>query len=156
MAAFIVRIWGGENGVFQLLVEWNVDLNGLTYLDEKVSISLYNPPMCYSGAGCTPWMVRSIGHICISCVICDYIHWEFYRSVKMEIVMNQIRSFLVYKMGIMFPRKTPRFVLLNHELFHGTRRMPSHVLVPSFSAASFPGTSSFLCAAPNEKLKQRT
>jgi hypothetical protein len=33
------------------LVEWNVDLNGLTYLDEKVSISLYNPPMCYSGAG---------------------------------------------------------------------------------------------------------
>jgi hypothetical protein len=63
--------------------------------------------------------------------------------------MNQIRSFLVYKMGIMFPRKTPRFVLLNHGLFHGTRRMPSHVLVPSFSAASFPGTGSFLSAAPN-------
>jgi hypothetical protein len=53
LAAFIVRIWGGENGVFQLLVEWNVDLNGLTYLDEKVSISLYNPPMCYFGAGVT-------------------------------------------------------------------------------------------------------
>ncbi|XP_046853640.1 UV radiation resistance-associated protein-like [Xenia sp. Carnegie-2017] len=35
-SSFIVRIWGGENGSYQLLIEWNVDLNGLVYLGEKI------------------------------------------------------------------------------------------------------------------------
>ncbi|XP_028405703.1 UV radiation resistance associated protein-like [Dendronephthya gigantea] len=34
--SFIVRVWGGENGNFQLLIEWSVDLNGLTYLDDII------------------------------------------------------------------------------------------------------------------------
>lgn len=34
--SFIVRIWGGEKENFSLLIEWNVDLCGLSYLGDKI------------------------------------------------------------------------------------------------------------------------
>ncbi|XP_066476336.1 UV radiation resistance-associated gene protein isoform X2 [Tiliqua scincoides] len=36
VSCFVVRIWGGKNDVYQLLIEWKVNLDGLRYLGQQI------------------------------------------------------------------------------------------------------------------------
>ncbi|KAM4047121.1 UV radiation resistance-associated gene protein isoform 2-T2 [Anomaloglossus baeobatrachus] len=36
VSCFIVRIWGGKNDTYRLLIEWNVNLDGLKYLGPQI------------------------------------------------------------------------------------------------------------------------
>ncbi|XP_069496157.1 UV radiation resistance-associated gene protein [Ambystoma mexicanum] len=36
VSSFVVRIWGGKNEVFRLLIEWEVNLDGLKYLGQQI------------------------------------------------------------------------------------------------------------------------
>ncbi|XP_062983310.1 UV radiation resistance-associated gene protein isoform X2 [Elgaria multicarinata webbii] len=36
VSCFVVRIWGGKNDTYQLLIEWNVNLDGLKYLGQQI------------------------------------------------------------------------------------------------------------------------
>ncbi|KAM4796824.1 UV radiation resistance-associated gene protein [Rhinophrynus dorsalis] len=36
VSCFVVRIWGGKNEVYQLLIEWKVNLDGLKYLGPQI------------------------------------------------------------------------------------------------------------------------
>ncbi|XP_026562542.1 UV radiation resistance-associated gene protein [Pseudonaja textilis] len=36
VSCFVVRIWGGKNDTYQLLIEWKVNLDGLKYLGQQI------------------------------------------------------------------------------------------------------------------------
>ncbi|XP_032094368.1 UV radiation resistance-associated protein-like, partial [Thamnophis elegans] len=36
VSCFVVRIWGGKNDTYQLLIEWKVTLDGLKYLGQQI------------------------------------------------------------------------------------------------------------------------
>ena len=38
--AFTVKVWGGQNEKFQLIIEWKVDLPSLQYLGDQVGFLL--------------------------------------------------------------------------------------------------------------------
>lgn len=63
-------------------------------------------------------------NLCITC-IADFFG-IFRRSVRMEIVMNQTRSFLGYVMAIMLLLKNPRFFYFNL-LLHDCMSLETHV-----------------------------
>lgn len=37
VSCFVVRIWGGQEEQYQLLIEWKVNLDGLRYTGQQVS-----------------------------------------------------------------------------------------------------------------------
>lgn len=40
MLAVLVRIWGGQNDKFRLIIEWEVHLPSLQYLGDQVSLTV--------------------------------------------------------------------------------------------------------------------
>ena len=40
VSCFVVKIWGGKEDVYQLLIEWKVCLDGLKYLGQQVIFRL--------------------------------------------------------------------------------------------------------------------
>lgn len=43
VSCFVVRIWGGQEEQYQLLIEWKVNLDGLRYTGQQVSkVNLYS------------------------------------------------------------------------------------------------------------------
>lgn len=48
VSCFVVRIWGGQEEHYQLLIEWKVNLDGLRYTGQQVSELLH-----------TLWMARA-------------------------------------------------------------------------------------------------
>lgn len=41
VSCFVVRIWGGQEEQYQLLIEWKVNLDGLRYTGQQVSEQSY-------------------------------------------------------------------------------------------------------------------
>lgn len=40
VSCFVVKIWGGKEDIYQLLIEWKVCLDGLKYLGQQVIFRL--------------------------------------------------------------------------------------------------------------------
>ena len=38
MSVFVVKVWRGQAGSYRLCLEWEVDLTGLAYCGDKVSV----------------------------------------------------------------------------------------------------------------------
>lgn len=51
VSCFVVRIWGGREEQYQLLIEWKVNLDGLRYTGQQVSSQIY----IFSNLPCFPF-----------------------------------------------------------------------------------------------------
>lgn len=48
VSCFVVRIWGGQEELYQLLIEWKVNLDGLRYTGQQVSEYSYTVRMAHA------------------------------------------------------------------------------------------------------------
>lgn len=48
VSCFVVRIWGGQEELYQLLIEWKVNLDGLRYTGQQVSEYSYTVWMAHA------------------------------------------------------------------------------------------------------------
>lgn len=62
VSCFVVRIWGGQEEQYQLLIEWKVNLDGLRYTGQQVSSRTIN-----NGLKWIPVCAGHIGSYCKSC-----------------------------------------------------------------------------------------